>query len=53
MSTFNGSRHVAQQIDSILTQLPECGRLGSVAAAEVISHMGPRPETSLRALAGL
>ena len=27
MSTFNGSRHVAQQIDSILTQLPECGRL--------------------------
>jgi glycosyltransferase involved in cell wall biosynthesis len=27
MSTFNGSRHVAQQIDSILTQLPACGRL--------------------------
>ena len=33
--------------------LPECGRLGSVAAAEVISHMGPRPETNLRKLAGL
>ena len=33
--------------------LPECGRLGSVAAAEVISHMGPRPEVSLRKLAGL
>jgi sugar/nucleoside kinase (ribokinase family) len=33
--------------------LPECGRLGSVAAAEVISHMGPRPEVSLKALAGL
>lgn len=33
--------------------LPECGRLGSVAAAEVISHMGPRPETNLRVLAGL
>lgn len=32
-------------------ELPECGRLGSVAAAEVISHMGPRPETSLKALA--
>jgi len=28
-----------------------CGRLGSLAAAEVISHYGPRPETSLRALA--
>lgn len=27
MSTFNGERHVAQQIESILTQLPECGRL--------------------------
>lgn len=32
-------------------ELGECGRLGSVAAAEVISHMGPRPETSLKALA--
>jgi sugar/nucleoside kinase (ribokinase family) len=28
-----------------------CGRLGSVAAAEVISHYGARPETSLRDLA--
>lgn len=26
--------------------LKKCGRLGAVAAAEVISHMGPRPETS-------
>lgn len=31
--------------------LAECGRLGSIAAAEVISHMGPRPEQSLKALA--
>jgi sugar/nucleoside kinase (ribokinase family) len=31
--------------------LPECGALASLAAAEVISHMGPRPETSLNALA--
>lgn len=31
--------------------LPECGALASLAAAEVISHMGPRPETSLKALA--
>jgi sugar/nucleoside kinase (ribokinase family) len=28
-----------------------CGRLGSLAAGEVISHLGPRPETSLKALA--
>ncbi|HWF01676.1 MAG TPA: adenosine kinase [Caulobacteraceae bacterium] len=27
--------------------LAECGRLGSLAAAEVISHYGPRPERSL------
>lgn len=31
--------------------LPECGALASLAAAEVISHMGPRPEQSLRNLA--
>jgi sugar/nucleoside kinase (ribokinase family) len=31
--------------------LAECGALGSLAAAEVISHMGPRPEQNLRALA--
>jgi sugar/nucleoside kinase (ribokinase family) len=31
--------------------LAECGRLGSLAAAEVIGHYGPRPETSLRSLA--
>jgi sugar/nucleoside kinase (ribokinase family) len=30
--------------------LPECGRLGSVAAAEVISHTGARPEVSLATL---
>lgn len=28
-----------------------CGRLGSLAAAEVISHIGARPEVSLRKLA--
>ncbi|MGF1453939.1 MAG: adenosine kinase [Alphaproteobacteria bacterium] len=31
--------------------LSECGRLGSLAAAEIISHYGPRPETSLQSLA--
>ncbi len=32
--------------------LAECGRWGSVAAAEVISHVGPRPMADLRALVG-
>jgi sugar/nucleoside kinase (ribokinase family) len=31
--------------------LAECGALASLAAAEVISHMGPRPDVSLRGLA--
>jgi sugar/nucleoside kinase (ribokinase family) len=31
--------------------LPECGRLGSVAAAEVISHLGARPLVELRTFA--
>lgn len=31
--------------------LATCGRLGSLAAAEVISHIGARPEVSLRKLA--
>jgi sugar/nucleoside kinase (ribokinase family) len=31
--------------------LADCGKLGSLAAAEVISHYGARPETSLKELA--
>ncbi len=31
--------------------LRTCGRLGSISAAEVISHIGPRPATSLAELA--
>jgi len=31
--------------------LPACGRLGSLAAAEVITHIGARPERALRKLA--
>jgi sugar/nucleoside kinase (ribokinase family) len=31
--------------------LAECGKLGGLAAAEVISHYGARPETSLETLA--
>ena len=30
--------------------LYECGRMGTIAAAEVISHIGARPETDLTAL---
>ena len=30
--------------------MPECGRAGAIAAAEVIQHLGPRPQTSLKAL---
>ena len=30
--------------------LADCGRLGSIAAAEVISHVGPRPLVELRRL---
>ena len=33
--------------------LPTCGRMGCVAASEVISHIGARPEESLKALFGL
>jgi sugar/nucleoside kinase (ribokinase family) len=33
--------------------LAECGRLGSIAAAEVISHVGARPLAELRLLAGV
>ena len=32
--------------------LGECGRWGSVAAAEVISHFGARPQADLKALVG-
>ena len=30
--------------------LQECGRLGSIAASEIISHMGPRPLVALKSL---
>jgi sugar/nucleoside kinase (ribokinase family) len=33
--------------------LPECGRLGSIAAAAVLGHMGARPELSLAQLLDL
>jgi sugar/nucleoside kinase (ribokinase family) len=30
--------------------LPDCGRMGGLAAAEIVSHMGARPEADLKAL---
>jgi sugar/nucleoside kinase (ribokinase family) len=30
--------------------LADCGRLGSIAAAEVVSHFGPRPQVRLKDL---
>jgi sugar/nucleoside kinase (ribokinase family) len=33
--------------------LDECARVAAIAAGEVISHLGPRPEADLKALAGL
>ena len=33
--------------------LPECGRWGSVAAAEVIGHFGARPQADLKRLLGV
>ena len=33
--------------------IAECGRLATVAAAEVIQHVGPRPKVNLAELAGL
>ena len=30
--------------------LPDCGKLGSIAAAEIITHFGARPEKSLAKL---
>jgi len=32
-------------------ELPVCARLGSIAAAEIISHFGARPQVDLKALA--
>jgi sugar/nucleoside kinase (ribokinase family) len=32
--------------------LETCGKIGSIAAAEIISHVGARPEANLRELTG-
>lgn len=54
-STGAGDAYAAGFLFGLVRGLPmaECGRIGSVAAAEVISHFGARPEADLRTLAGL
>lgn len=52
-TTGAGDQYAAGFLLGLARGLPleTCGRLGSLAAAEVISHWGPRPAVSLRDLA--
>jgi sugar/nucleoside kinase (ribokinase family) len=51
--TGAGDLYAAGFLYGLTRSLPlaVCGRLGSLAAAEVIGHIGARPETPLAALA--
>jgi sugar/nucleoside kinase (ribokinase family) len=52
-TTGAGDQYAAGFLWGLAGELPldVCGRLGSVAAAEVITHYGPRPQTPLKRLA--
>jgi sugar/nucleoside kinase (ribokinase family) len=52
-ATGAGDLYAAGFLFGLTQGLPieACGKLGSLAAAEVISHIGARPETALRELA--
>ncbi len=52
-TTGAGDQYAAGVLYGISRGLPlaTCARLGHIAAAEVISHYGPRPEVSLKTLA--
>ncbi len=54
-STGAGDLYAAGVLYGISRGLPlaECGRLGGLAAAEILSHYGARPECSLAELAGV
>lgn len=54
-TTGAGDQYAAGVLFGLATglSLAEAGHLGSLAAAEVISHVGPRPLVSLKDLAGL
>ena len=51
-TTGAGDLYAAGFLHGFTRQLPleDCGRIGALAAAEVISHLGPRPAVSLRHL---
>jgi sugar/nucleoside kinase (ribokinase family) len=51
-TTGAGDLYAAGFLYGLTRNLPlaECGRIGSIAAAEIISHYGARPETPLAAL---
>jgi sugar/nucleoside kinase (ribokinase family) len=51
--TGAGDQYAAGFLSALVRGRPlgECARLGHVAAAEVIGHVGPRPQADLRALA--
>ncbi|EHL98632.1 kinase, PfkB family [Acetobacteraceae bacterium AT-5844] len=53
-STGAGDAYAAGFLAALTRGLPlaECGRWGSIAAAEVISHFGARPQADLKALVG-
>jgi sugar/nucleoside kinase (ribokinase family) len=53
-TTGAGDLYAAGVLYGLSQNLPlaECGRLGSIAAGEIISHFGGRPETPLKLLAG-
>lgn len=53
-TTGAGDLYAAGFLFGLARGLPHevCGRLGSIAAAEVISHVGARPQVSLAELAG-
>jgi sugar/nucleoside kinase (ribokinase family) len=52
-TTGAGDLYAAGVLHGLSQNLPlaECGRLGAIAAGEVISHFGGRPETPLALLA--
>jgi len=52
-TTGAGDQYAAGLLLGLARGLPleTCGKLGSLAAAEVIAHWGPRPQVSLKALA--
>jgi sugar/nucleoside kinase (ribokinase family) len=52
-TTGAGDQYAAGFLSGLAAGRPlaDCGRLGSIAAAEVVSHFGPRPQVRLKDLA--